>query len=410
MTGNRLLRRWAPKEAGIRLALSLVAALLGYLAVMHALAMVIQKRSPGGAHALAPGNGFITGELAGKLADSDATAQDRVQVDRLARLALRQDPTSADAAAALGLNAQIRGDRRSARRLFAYVQALSRRNVQTQLWEIGDAIDRNDVPAILTHYDIALRTSSDVSPLLFHTIAMMDVDPNFLAALARTLARQPAWANAFFDYIVVNGKDPGTTASLFEAVIHLGGNIPDENSASVINALIGAGRLEQAWAYYAATHPGAARDMSRDPRFQNQTEAPSAFDWTPIDDGSISASIQPDGHLGGILTFAAPPSIGGQAARQIEMLPSGNYVIEGRSEGIDQTQDARPYWSLSCNDGRLLGRVDLPNSKVASGLFRGRFTVPADCPIQVLALDLRPSSAVSGVTGQIDRAVLRPAK
>jgi hypothetical protein len=410
MAGDGLSRRWAPKQAGIRLALSLVATLLGYLAVMHALAMVIQKRSPGGAHALTPGNGFITGELAGKLADSDAPPPDRAQVDRLARLALRQDPTSADAAAALGLNAQIRGDKLSAQRLFAYVQALSRRNLQTQLWEIGDAIGRDDVPAILTHYDIALRTSLDISQVLFHTLAIMIADPEFREALAQTLARQPAWADAFLSYIVDRGTDPATTASLFESISHLGGIIPDGDSAGIINALSGAGKLDQAWSYYASLHPGSARRLSRDPAFENHTQAPSLFDWTPLNDGSISASIQPDGRHGGVLTFAAPPSIGGQVVRQVEMLPSGDYVLEGRSEGIDQPEDAHPYWSLSCNGGRELGRVDVPNSTLANGLFRGRFIVPADCLVQVLALNIRPSSNVSGVTGQIDRALLRPAK
>jgi hypothetical protein len=409
MSGAGLLHDRAPQIAA-RLVLALIAVALGCIAVMHSLAMVVQKRSLREAHALAPGNGLITGELSSELSGPKATGQGRVQADRLARLALRQDPTAIDAGAALGLNAQIRGNTQLARRLFAYVQALSRRDLPTQLWAIGDAIERNDLSAALTHYDIALRTSPDASSLLFPPLAMGTADPTIRAALARTLARQPAWANDFMGYVITNDTDPEAAASLFQMISHLHGTVPDQYSAGVINALIRAGKIDQAWAYYASLHPGASRRVSRDPTFESHTQAPSEFDWVPIGDGNISASIQPDGRHGGALIFAAPPSIGGLVARQIELLPSGDYILEGRSEGIDQSDDAKPYWSLSCNGGSELGRVDVPNSSVANGRFGGHITVPADCPVQVLALNIRPSSNVSGVTGQIDRALLRPVR
>jgi len=407
MTNSGLSRRRVLQQTSVRLALAVIAAALGYVAVIQALAMVVQKRSPALAHELAPRNGLITAEFSRKLFGIHAVAKDRVQADRMARLALRQDPTAIDAAAILGLNAQIYGHTSLARRLFAYVQALSRRNLQTQLWAISDAISRNDLSSALIHYDIALRTSPDASSLLFPTLAMALADPTIRTGLARTLARQPSWANAFMGYAVGNA-DPQTMASLFQLVSHFGGIVPDGDSATIINALSGAGKLDQAWAYYASLHPDASPRTSRDPSFENSTQAPSLFDWTPLDDGSISASIQPKDRQNGVLTFAAPPSVGGQVVRQLEMLPVGDYILEGRSEGIIQPDDARPYWSVSCNGGRELGRVVVPNSAVANGLFRGRITVPADCPIQVLALDVQPSSSVSGITGQIDRALLRP--
>ena len=42
------------------------------------------------------------------------------------------------------------------------------------------------------------------------------------------------------------------------------------------------------------------------------------------------------------------------------------------------------------------------------GMFVGRFTVPADCAAQLLSLVVRPSDAIAGASGQIDRVQLAP--
>lgn len=389
----------------MRLALAAVAAGIGYVAVIQSLAMVIQHSSPVDAHTLAPANGFITGRLAGHLSGPQATARDRAQADSLARLALQQDPTSLDAAAALGLNAQIRGDADFARQAFSYSEALSRRDLQTQIWAIGDTILRDDVPAVLSHYDIALRTSQTASTLLFPILTTAIADPAIQTALVKRFVLRPPWMNDFLAYAVSNG-DPEITVSLLQSLARHDLPVPARDSAAIVNALLSTNKPNRAWAYYASLHPGADRHQSRDPHFNNTTEDPSLFDWVPTNDGDVSAAIQRSGSAG-VLTLAAPPSIGGQAVRQFEMLPTGTYLLDGRSEGLDQLGDARPYWSLTCLDGRDLGRVDVPNGN--DGRFAGRFAVPANCPVQVLALTLLPTSAVSGISGQIDQALLRPA-
>lgn len=410
MTQPDLSLRQGSRQKVLRLAAAIMAAVCAVLAVGHALAWVIQKRSPELAHALAPRTGFITAELSTKVLGAEATVQSQAEAGRLARLALRQDPTAIDAAAVLGIIAQMRGNKTSARARFGYVQALSRRNIPTQLWEIGDAIERNDLPAILTHYDIALRTSPAESPMLYRTLMMMIGDPKFRAELGKTLARKPVWASNFLSYIVSNSTDPALTVALLRTVKHSGGVVLDRDSASIINAMIAMNRTDEAWTYYSEIHPGVLRRMSRDPHFQVVTQTPSSFDWTPANVGGISVAIQSDGVHGGALTFAAPPSVGGRVVGQIELLPPGRYDLSGHSTGIEQTEEASPYWSLVCADGRELGRVDLPNSSLSNGVFHGSFFVPADCPKQVLALEIRPSSDPSGVLGQIDSASLRPAE
>jgi hypothetical protein len=274
---------------------------------------------------------------------------------------------------------------------------------------IQDAVIRNDIPDAIRHYDILLRTSTAVSTVLFPALASAIIDPNVRSALVGALSNHPNWGNGFIDYLAGNGSDPQPTVALFRDLRRAGILVNDGDSALVISALVAAGDADDGWSYYQSVRPGADRRMSRDPRFNARLDRPAPFDWTPINEGGISTSIQ-QGDKGGVFVFQAPPSVGGVMLRQLQMLPAGEYVLDGRSEGIDQPVNSRPYWTLSCHSGRELGRIPLPNSTVWNGRFSGRFTVPADCPIQVLALNALPSNSISGVEGQIDWTILRPVR
>lgn len=407
MPRRRASARRPAIEWGFRGLLAIFAAALGYISVTYTLGYALKER-PARAHVLAPQDGRITARMAEALMTPTATAAERARSELLARLALREDPTASRAAAVLGLGAQIRGDLAAARKLFAYAEALSRRDLQTQLWAIEDAVSRNDIPGALRHYDIALRTSRAAPDLLFPVLASAAEDPAIRAVMTKTLAGRPSWSADFLDYAARQGADPRSIAQLFWASRRQGAGISDETNAVLINRLIDRGFSDAAWTYYASLHPGVDRRVSRDPDFTTAS-APSVFDWRPINDGGISTSIQRGGD-GGIVDFSAPPSVGGHVLQQVQVLPPGAYRLEGRSTGIDQPDRSRPYWVLICPDGRELGRIDLPNSERSNGAFAGQFIVPTGCPIQKLALVVRPSDSVSGVAGQISKAKLYPVR
>lgn len=398
--------RRSATEWGIRGGLAVIAALLGYCSVTYSLGYALKER-PKQAHTLAPDDGRLTARLSQTFLTAKATAADRAEADKLARLALEQDPTAVRAVETLGLNAQIRGDTIGARRLFAYAGKLSRRELQTQLWAIEDAVSRDDVAGALRQYDIALRTSRNAPDLLFPVLASAATDPAIRSALIKTLSGQPNWSEEFVDFVARSGPDPRATASLFHGLQQSGVSVSEGASTIAINALVSSGFLEDAWAYYASVRPGADRRASRDSRFTADMVMPSLFDWRPINEAGVTTSIQ-SGERGGIFDFAAPASIGGPLLQQMQMLPPGNYRLEGHSVDVDQPESSRPYWVLRCQDGRELGRLPLPNSARANGAFAGQFNVPAGCPAQVLALIARPSDSVSGVAGQIDQVRLYP--
>lgn len=400
--------RRSPKEWAARIALALLALVLGYFAVTHSLAQVLRTKAPEQAYRLAPYDGRITAYLSAKMSGPGATTEERAEADRLARLALRQDPTAVAAVATLGINAQLRGDTEVARRYFEYSDKLSRRDLRTRLWFIEDAVAREDVPEALRHYDIALRTSRGAPNLLYPVLGTAISDATIRSELVKTLAAKPAWTESFIGYAADNG-DTVSVARLFQDLRHSNVVIPDAAQASIIGRLVTEENYAAAWSYFASIRPNADRRRSRDTSFAANLTAPSPFDWTPLGgDAGISTVIQ-SGSQDGIFDFSAPATVGGPLLQQLQLLPTGDYVIEGRTIDLDQAETARPYWVLICTNGRELGRVEVPNSSENGGVFRGQFTVNAGCPAQYLRLVARPSNAIGGLSGQIDEVQLRPA-
>jgi hypothetical protein len=409
MAKRRVSRpRRSATEWGVRGALAVAAAGLGTVSVTHSLAYMIRGSAPARAHALAPWDGRITALLSEQLSGPDAAPADRRRADDLARLALRQDPTAVPAVATLGINAQVRGDTAAARRIFAYSEKLSRRDLRTRLWAIEDAVGRGDIPGALRNYDIALRTSRIAPDLLFPVLASAISDSDIRRALIATLVQRPAWSEQFLGFVAGTGPDAQATASLFEALPSRGIALPVGAAPALVGRLLAENHVDDAWRFYAALTPDADRRVARDPDFTANLQSPTPFDWIPITDSGVSATLQ-RGERGGIFDFAVPSNLGGPILRQTQLLPPGEYAIEGRSIGIEQAGNALPYWTLTCPDGRELGRVVVPDSTQANGRFAGRLTVPAGCPVQQLALVARPSEQLSGLTGQIDDIRLRPA-
>lgn len=396
-------RRW-----GLRASLAAVTAIAGSLCVAQTLAQVVARTNPRTAYGLFPDDGRIAARLAASLIGVQATATDRTRADEVARAALLKDASAVQAVSTLAVNAVLRGDVAQARRLFAYSQKLSRRDFQTQLWLIEQAVARNDIKDALRHYDIALRTNATSWELLFSVLGEAITEPAIRTALAQTLSKGPIWGTSFVTYVAGHSPDPRATAAFFTDLSRAGVDVPEEARSPIVNALIEQGALDEAWFYYVSGTPGAVRNGSRDPQFSRNTTTPSLLDWVAMNDGAIVTSIQ-RGDTGGVFDFAAPASVGGALLRQVQLLEPGSYRITGLSSGIAQEADATPYWALTCRaDGRELGRVVLPPSEQSNGRFAGRVVVPAGCPVQVLTLIARASDAIGGLAGRIVRVQLNP--
>lgn len=389
-------------EWAVRISLAITALALGCLAFTFSLAQTVVSNNPELAHVLAPYDGRITALLAASLLGSAATDAERARVDALAQKALSQDPTAVTAASTLGISAQLHNDTGAARRWFDYAYKLSRRDPQTQIWMIEDAVARGDIPGALHQYDIALRTKPVLAGTLFPVLAAASGEPAVRVELIRTLAHKPQWAPDFIHYAAGNSPDPQSLVALFVGLHRAGVATPARASNFAIDALIGKNKANEAWTYYSALHPGASRSRSRDPQFAMPPGEGSHLDWTMTDSGTITTTIEPGG-----FDYAAPAGMGGTILEQVQLLPAGSYQLTGRSRNIVVAGDANPYWTLVCADGRELGRINIPASTETAGSFAGRFTVPETCPVQTLRLVVRPSDTIAGQSGRIERTELR---
>ena len=409
MVGRPSLIKRSLAEWAVRCGLALAVAMLGFVCVRQSLAEVTANSDPASAYLLSPGNGRIAGRLAQLQLRDRPTGDERSSSATLARLALKRDATAVEAVATLGYQAQLRGDTKEARRLFSYAEQLSRRDLSVHIWAVEDAVGRGDISGALTHYDIALRTSKTAPEILFPVLATAIAEEPVRLALVKTLSRRPAWTQKFVSYAAEAQIDPHARTALFAGLRSAGVPIPEEANAATINSLIAVADMAGAWNYYAKVRPGADRHRSRDPRFTANFSTPSPFDWAVSPDTSLTASFQ-RGSQGGVFDFSVPPGAGGLLLQQMQMLPAGSYRIEGHSSELDQSDDALPYWSLVCSNGRELGRVIVSKSSSNGGNFQGEFIVPSNCPVQTLAMFARTSDAFSGMAGQIDEIRLFPSR
>ena len=408
MTGPRLRQQRHARPRWIaRIVLATVAGLLGYASVMQSVALVLPNSRIEEAYALAPGNGHVAARFSQQLSGPEASPSDRGRAVAAAQEALRHDPTAVEAVATLGLEAMLKGDEERADRLLAYSQRMSRRDLRTQLTAIELAVARDDIAGALHHYDIALRTKKDAPGLLFPVLTSALGDDAIRTGLVRTLNDQPIWGLDFVRYVAKSDGDPAASASFFRALTAQRFPVPDSASSAVVNRLLVAGLFEDAWSYYAVSRPGADRRRSRDPNFKSLLEAPSVFDWVAMGGTGLSTALVPD-PANGLFDFTVSMGNGGVLLQQLQMLPQGDYMLEGRSTGIEQPSGSRPYWTVRCRNGQEIARVDVPNSSQAKGRFEGQVRIPANCPVQMLALVARSSDDSGGVTGQITQILLHP--
>jgi len=401
------LSKRSAKEWGVRGALVVLAMSLGGISIANSLAEVVKGNDPARAHALAPGNGKITALLAEKELGEASVERASSETVQLARLAVRQDPTAVQAVATLGLQAIMQHNPTMARRLFTYSQQLTRRDLQTQIWAIEDAVTRGEVADALRHYDIALRTSKRAPDLLFPVLSKAIIDTDVRTGLVAILAKKPGWSPQFINYLANSNSSPEVSAIFLAQLQQAGVRAPQDAVAATINSLLASQSFEIAWRFYASVRPGVDRRRSRNPQFSSDVATPSQFDWTPANDAAINTSIQRDGRHG-LFDFLVPSSVGGTLLTQLQMLPPGRYKLEGRSTGINQRAQTAPYWVLSCHGGGELGRIEIPNSTQSDGAFAGQLQVPGTCPVQMLALIARASDGVGGSSGQINRVQLSP--
>lgn len=400
---KRTGREWA-----VRGMLALGVLMVAYVSVTSAFANVLARADAQTASGFAFVDGRIRAASAARQFTAAPNSARSSEQAVLANEALRLDPTAVEALNVLGVQAQMRSDNAEADRLFSYSIALSRRELGPQIWSIEKAVAQGNIDQGLHNYDIAMRASEEARQILFPVLATAIAEPRIRDRLVGLLANEPVWGQPFLQFASTNGGDPAAVVGLLREGTERGLSIAEADRTRVLNRLVARGLMEQAWAYYQTIRRNADRSRSRDPNFSLGTDTPSPFDWNVGSTPGLSAAILRGGD-GGFLDFAVPAGTRATVVRQVQMLPLGNYQLQGRSRGIDQPDRSRPFWTVSCRGGSELARVDVPNSGEGAADFSYKFSVPLGCPVQTLLFVVRASDKISGVAGQIEYLEVVPA-
>lgn len=400
-TNRRSLQQWV-----VRGGLATLAAAIGWFSVSDTLANVIVKGDGLAAYALAPWDGVIVANLAQAEISDIPISDEKSRPAGLAREAIRLDPTAVEALDVLGLQAQLRGETERAREIFSQSLSLTRRELRPQIWAIEEAVSRGDIVGALHQYDIALRTSRRAPEILFPVLGSAIAKPKIRSNLIAVLETRPAWGKRFIEYLARGQISADAAVSFFLEGEPVGLPIEDIHRTSLVNALANQGQNEEAWNFY-STFRRTERNRSRDPNFESMIEKPAVYDWSPRYSPGISSSVH-RGEDRNVFDFSAAPSVGGVVLQQRQALPRGAYVFESTIEDLDQPDRSRPYWTLSCIGGKEMKRISVPNAVESRVKFSGRFQVPSGCDAQILALTIRPSDDISGVSGRVVRAQISP--
>ena len=334
----------------------------------------------------------------------DAPAGARARAEGLARAAIARDATLGTPYRILGFIAEEQGRDALVAPYLAHAEALSRRDLATQLWFINHAVARDDTGGALHHFDIALRTSDLAPTVLYPVLGNAIAEPGIVPPLAAMLAKHPPWRDGFLaDAIDKSDALPGLV-QLADALAARSTPLSGDQARALLNHLT----EKRAFALAAHVRDGRIRSTGPvyDPGF-DRADGPYPFGWSLVNTSDLSAERESNGNRPGDarLSFRVKPEQSGVLAQQLLVLKPGHYRITttGHHDGVNLV--TAPYWALSCGDlpPRPLVTLSLPVGE-ASQSAAADFDVPADkCTGQWLVLAARAADRPEGVAGWIDR-------
>lgn len=365
--------------------------ILAWQAVVSGLAFAGRRGDPAGAVRRAPGNALALAALAQQQLSEDPT---RAAIT--ARKALRRNPSNAAAAGTLGIALTQTGDQARSLGMLDYAQAMSRRDLPTQLWAIEVAVQRGDIPEALHHYDIALRVNRNAPTLLFPVLLTATQTPAVRTRLARLLAQGTPWKDSFLDFLSARSGDVMSASRLISELYEAGGKTTSGPVSILTQRLIEANQPGPAWSLYARRNPLAARQLLRNGRFDRAIDLPTPFDWQLSDSGEARAVILPDSR-GGVMQVDARDGSGGVVARQRLVLAQGTYLLRFNASAADGATLGDSRFDVLCLPARnRIAQVPLAAGSSRTD-HRWRFTVPAGCPNQSVELVLIPGRTEAAI-------------
>lgn len=342
--------------------LALFSVLMMFLVVPKTIANITRVDNPAMALRWDSGNGIAQSRYADALYVANPEKPDKGAIRSHALDAIRAEPLSPQAMRILAFLDDATPATAIARKRIGISDKLSRRDIGARLWMIEEAVQRDDLTAALNHYDIALRTSQDSTPLLLETLSNALADDRMIEPVGKIFAGNPPWFSEFYSGFLrsKNGPAQRNFVRILAANPKIVRNIPAPVRTLLLRPLVGNGQFAAATIYRQLLgDPAPKGQILVSPSFANISQY-QPFDWDLTGDARGSVSIVGSGGFQIEVNDGVQVSI----MRQLVRLPQGKYRLIAKGRNLAPDQGGNAYWLVQC--------ARTPNAVVATLAFDPR--------------------------------------
>jgi hypothetical protein len=394
------------KSELLRFALLAIAGLTAAsLVFMLAVSGIARQRAPDQALRFISYDGTA---LAAK-ADIAMLSGEKIDARKLAangRAALLNGPLNARAVRQVATAAKMQGQDAQAFDLLKRAESLSRRDALTHVLLVEEAANRNDAPAALHHYDLALRTSKASSQLLFPRLSLAIRHPSIRAELKPLIRSDRNWPAAFMVYARDNSAN---LTPLVDLLLETGG-VPDPvlakmHRATIISALFYRGQYSQVARLLLVSADGTRLMTSAGLETMDRFDDFGPAAWLLMDDvdaGAVANGTKADATM---LIYATPETTKLVAHKLLYLAP-GAYQFGATVKSADKGRDGAFGWQLRCLSGPNKGQIWRVWDTGATT--RSDLTIPTGCPSQLLEITASGGTGDSGLEAEIGAISMRP--
>lgn len=388
-----------------------------WLSTAITISMVLAQRAPEFVVGWWPASASARAAIAEQILQDRSSSPDQIARAReLALAALRREAVNVVASRTLALAAARSGESGRADRLFTYSEALSRRDIPTQLWMIEDRVEHNDIAAALTHYDRALRISEETRDLLLPLLARASAAPAITPQVAELVAARPLWWPYFIDSLLGLSNSPEAVALIVRRLrLDPASDVERPRLVRALARLVSLGAYQPAYAIYrTAVGRSVADGLVRNGGFESEGGL-GTFDWTFVDEPGLAAVREArEGASGNAaLSIMSSSERNGEVARQLILLSPGSYRLSAKAGFVPQDLGSRPVLTLICGgtSPRAIAQLVLEPAGQAGRLNERLFAVPATgCPAQWLTISTGPRPTELATTPWIDAVEVATAR
>lgn len=397
----------AGPHRGQRVLIAVIMAVLALFSLTHTVSNVLSRSSPELAYRLAPWDGRNAALLSSVIFASTGDKSPNSDAGRLATKALQSDATVVKAVVVKALQAALRGDLDTSRKDFLAANTLSRREFQTHLWAIEQAVNGGDYRGALQAYDVAMRSSGYAQEILFPILANAMSEPVLRKEVISMMRMGVSWKTDFIHYAAVTAPVARPASLLLRELPGNGIAVAREDESALIESLAAQKAYADAWGFAETTGLAKGRDGSRDPNLRGPVVSPgTVFDWRLPESGGISLSFASG--PGSPAEFAVSAGFDGAIARQVMVARPGNYRLTGRIS-LTSAEEKTLEVSVGCEGAAKLVSVILPAGAKGTDEFSREFTVPTGCDAQRLEIAALQRNSNAEISGTIHSLQIAPA-